>query len=54
MKSSRCRKWLIRFKSKNDLFDYKLENDPRFLARIVKARQSLREGKGVKLEDLDL
>ncbi|BAZ12979.1 hypothetical protein NIES4071_48130 [Calothrix sp. NIES-4071] len=44
---------LISFKSKDDLFDYQLENNPRFLARIEKARQSLREGKGVKLEDLD-
>lgn len=30
----------------------KLENDPRFLRRIEKARQSLRSGKGIKLEDL--
>lgn len=33
-------------------WDVELENDPRFLARIAKARQSLREGKGVRLEDI--
>lgn len=45
---------LIGIKSKDDLFDYQLENDPRFLAHVQKSRQSLREGKGVRLEDLDL
>jgi len=30
---------------------YRLENDPRFLQRIEKARGSLRAGKGVRLED---
>lgn len=34
-------------------FDYQLENDPRFLARIESARQSLRQGRGVRIEDLD-
>ena len=29
-----------------------LEHDPRFLARIERARQSLREGKGTRLEEL--
>ena len=38
---------------KDDGFDYRLENDPRFLARIESARKSLREGRGVRLEDLD-
>ena len=45
---------LIGFQSEDDLFDYQLENDPRFLARVQRSRQSLREGKGVRLEDLDL
>lgn len=35
-----------------DVTTDKLENDPRFLRRIEKARQGLRAGKGVKLEDL--
>jgi hypothetical protein len=33
-------------------FDYRLENDPRFLRRIEKARKSLRAGRGVRLEDI--
>ena len=28
------------------------ENDPRFLKRIASARQSLRAGKGILIEDL--
>ena len=32
--------------------DYRLENDPRFLARVDAARSSLRAGRGVKLEDV--
>jgi prevent-host-death family protein len=43
---------LIGFASEDDWFDYRLENDPRFLKRVEKARQSLRAGRGVKLEDL--
>lgn len=33
--------------------DSGLENDPRFLDRIAKARASLRAGRGVRLEDID-
>jgi len=44
---------LIGFGSEDDWFDYKLENDPRFLRRIEQARESLRAGRGVRLEDLD-
>jgi prevent-host-death family protein len=44
---------LIGFESEDDWFDYRLENDPRFLRRIGQARESLRAGRGVKLEDLD-
>ena len=43
---------LVGFASEDDWFDYKLEHDPRFLKRIARARQSLRAGKGIKLEDL--
>ncbi len=43
---------LIGFKSEDAWFDYRLENDPRFLRRIEAARQSLRAGRGVKLEDI--
>ena len=44
---------LIGFESEDDWFDYQLENDPRFLARIEAARQSLKEGRGVRIEDLN-
>jgi PHD/YefM family antitoxin component YafN of YafNO toxin-antitoxin module len=45
---------LIGFSSEDDWFDYQLENDPRFERGIKAARQSLREGRGVRLEDIDL
>ena len=41
---------LIGFGSDDDWFDYRLENDPRFLRRIERARKSLREGRGVRIE----
>jgi hypothetical protein len=44
---------LIGFASEDDWFEYRLENDPRFLARIEQSRASFRSGKGVKLEDVD-
>lgn len=44
---------LIGFESEEDWFDYRLENDPRFLERIEKARASLRAGRGVKLEKVE-
>lgn len=43
---------LIGFESEDEWFDYRLENDPRFLQRINGARQSLRRGSGTKLEDM--
>lgn len=44
---------LIGFESEDDWFDYRLENDPRFLQRVESARGSLRAGRGVKLEDVE-
>ncbi len=44
---------LIGFASEEDWFEYRLQNDPRFLARIVRARASLRTGRGTPLEDLE-
>lgn len=44
---------LIGFESEDDWFDYRLENDPRFLQRVEQARSSLRSGRGTKLEDLE-
>jgi prevent-host-death family protein len=43
---------LIGFESEDDWFDYKLENDPRFLERVEQARKSLRAGRGTRLEDV--
>jgi prevent-host-death family protein len=44
---------LIGFQSEDDWFEYRLENDPRFLRRIEQARASLRSGRGIALEDTD-
>jgi len=43
---------LIGFGSEDAWFDYRLENDQRFLARVEAARASLRAGRGVKLADV--
>ena len=43
---------LIGFQSEDDWFEYRLENDPRFLQRIERARQNLKAGRGVKIEDV--
>ena len=44
---------LIGFQSEDDWFDYRLEHDPRFLERIDKARRSLEQGRGVRLENVE-
>ena len=44
---------LIGFESEDDWFDYRLENDPRFLKRIESARHSLRSNQGIRFEDID-
>jgi prevent-host-death family protein len=44
---------LIGFASEDDWLDYQIENDPRFLRRIEQARSSLREGRGVRIDDLE-
>jgi prevent-host-death family protein len=44
---------LIGFESEEDWFEYRLENDPRFLRRIERARNDLRAGRGIRLEDLE-
>lgn len=43
---------LIGFESEDDWFDYRLENDPRFLQRIESSRNSIKSGKGIKLENI--
>ena len=44
---------LIGFESEDDWFDYRLENDPRFLQRVETARQSIQAGRGVRLEEIE-
>ena len=43
---------LVGFGSEDDWFDYRLEMDPRFLARVERARSRFRAGRGVPLEDV--
>lgn len=43
---------LIGFEDEDDWFDYRLENDPRFLKRIEQARKSLKSGRGIKIENI--
>jgi prevent-host-death family protein len=45
---------LIGFESEDDWFDYRMENDPRFLTRISEARDGLWAGKGIQFEDISL
>jgi prevent-host-death family protein len=44
---------LIGFKTEDEWFEYRLQSDPRFLKRIEAARQSLNDGRGIRLEDID-
>ena len=41
---------LIGFESEDDWFEYRLENDPRFLRRVSEARAAIAGGHGVALE----
>lgn len=43
---------LIGFKSEDDWFDYWLENDPRFLNRVARARASIRGATRFRLDQL--
>ena len=43
---------VIGFQNEDDWFDYRLEHDERFLKKIAKSRQEIREGLFVSLEDL--
>ena len=42
-----------KIKSEETRFECRLLHDRRFLRRIESARKSLREGRGVRLEDVD-
>ena len=43
---------LIGFHDEDDWFDYKLEHDERFLRKIEKAREEIRKGQYVTLNEL--
>ena len=43
---------LIGFESDEDWFDYRVEHHPEFLRRVAEARDAIRNGRGVRLEDL--
>lgn len=43
---------LIGFEGEEDWFDYRLEHHPEFLRRVAVARDALRRGRGIPLEDL--
>ena len=44
---------LMGFASEDDWFEYRLQNDPRFLNRVESARKNLRRGRGTRLEDVE-
>jgi prevent-host-death family protein len=43
---------LIGFENEDDWFDYRLEHHPEFLRRIAEARETIRGGRGIRIEDL--
>jgi hypothetical protein len=43
---------LIGFASEDEWFEYRLVNDPRFQKRIASARQQIRDGQGIRIEQL--
>jgi prevent-host-death family protein len=44
---------LIGFESEDAWFEYRLEHHPEFLRRVAQAREDLRMGRGVPLEELE-
>jgi prevent-host-death family protein len=43
---------LIGFENEEDWFDYRLEHHPEFLRRIAEAREALRGGRRIRIEEL--
>ena len=43
---------LIGFETEEDWFEYRLEHHPEFLRRVARAREAMRRGRGVRLEDV--
>jgi len=43
---------VIGFQNEDDWLDHKMEHDEKFLQRIAKAREEIRQGRFVKLDEL--
>ena len=43
---------LVGFRSEDEWFEYRLENDPRFLARVERARHNVQTGRSSRIEDV--
>ena len=43
---------VIGFRDEDDWFDYRVEHDERFLRKVAKAREEIRKGKYVTLDEL--
>ena len=43
---------LIGFEDEEAWVNYRIENHPEFLERVAAARRAMREGRGVRLEDV--
>jgi len=43
---------LVGFANDDDWFDFRIENDPRFRARMERAYRSVQEGKGISWEEI--
>src|ERR1043166_5929632 len=43
---------LIGFEDEDDWFDYQLQHDPRFIARMEATRESLAAGRGIPIEEV--
>ncbi len=43
---------VIGFQNEDDWFDYKMEHDEKFLKRIARAREEIRQGRYVELDEL--
>ncbi len=44
---------LIGFKDEDDWFEFRLENDERFLKRIAQARESAQVGRRIPIEEIE-
>jgi len=43
---------VIGFQNEDDWFDYKMEHDEKFLKRIAKAREEIKQGRFMELDEL--